>query len=110
HEMVGATGHSWMDEYNRLTAIQFLKNWSERRIARPFIVIAAHESDAIGLEHIESILSFPQAAFLIGQRHRSKKTEAPREVSAHLSRKFIALSGQGARGPRTSEPYARKSE
>src|SRR5262252_9434869 len=76
-QMVAATGNGWMNEYYGLAAIQLLKDRRKRGVTRPFIVITAHQTNAICFEHVECVLRLSQAALLIRQRHCGKKTEAP---------------------------------
>ena len=85
-----AIGRQRMDVDERLAPVELLEHRIEARIADPFIVIARHELDPVGLQHVERIGDLAQAALDIGHRQRREQSEAAGMIAHHLRRVIVA--------------------
>ena len=101
-----ARRHGRMNVNDGLAPIEFGKDRRERRIAEIFAVVGAHQADAVGLERVEGVFDFLEAAVGIGQRDR-------REQSVAAGKSLDLLGGIIAPHPRraacllgVAEPHA----
>jgi hypothetical protein len=82
----------------RLAPIEFCHHRQKQGGAEPFVAVARHQADAVGLERVERIGDLLQAAVDIGQRHRCETAEASGMVRQQLGRIFVALARKLAGG------------
>jgi hypothetical protein len=68
HQISAACCFERMRIDNSFPAIQFIENWCERGIAKPFVIVTSQESDAIGLQRIERVFDLAKAAVNVGKR------------------------------------------
>ena len=93
----------------RLAAVQFLHDRQEQRVPKPLVAVARHQGDAVGLERIERIGQFTQAAFGVDERQHgeiAKPSGIIRDqfcgilirLAAELSRRIALGEIDGGRG------------
>ena len=68
-----------MEIDHRLAAVEFLEHRRKSRIAGIFAVIIGQQADAVGLQLVQRIGDFAQAALDIGQRQAREHAEAVRD-------------------------------
>ncbi len=89
-----------------LAAIEFLEHRHESGIAEIFVAVAGEQPDAVGLEHVERIFDFAQAAFGVGQRYGGEQAELAGIILAQLRAVVVAFARQRARFFDIAEPDA----
>ena len=96
-------------------AVQFLMDGSKHRMSEKpvfhacrLVLVGREHADAIGLERVEGVLDFTQAAIDVRQRQRREHAESSRMIPHQLRRILIALSRKPPRHIRVSEPQARR--
>src|SRR5438445_765425 len=83
-------GTIWMAKHDRFTAIQNFHKRSERRIAEILALIAREDSDAVGLQRIQSVFDFAYGAIDIRQRQYRKQTKPARMILHNLCAVLVA--------------------
>ena len=62
---------------HRFAAVELLEHRQERRVAEIFVVVAREQRDAVGLEHVEGIFDFLEAALGVGERKVANMPNLP---------------------------------
>src|SRR5262245_64831847 len=61
-------------------AVELLPYRCELRVAEPFVAVACHHADAVGLERVEGIRDLLEASVDVRQRQHGEQAEAPRVI------------------------------
>ena len=86
-----------MHEHHCLAAIQFLEGGRERWVAQPFVPVAGHQRDSVGLQRVERVFDFLQAGVLVRQGQRRQMPEAARMILHHFRGEFVVFVHQRSR-------------
>src|SRR5262249_2371792 len=105
---ISATGgFQWMRINYSLTAIQFIEDCGERRIAKPFVLVAGQESYAVSPQRVERILDLAKTAVNVGNREQLEKSKTTLICSNQLRGSVLVhLACNFARFVHVAEPYA----
>ncbi len=96
-QQAGASG--W-DVDHGLAAIQLLVNRRKGSIAEILAVVAGQEADAVGLECVEGVFDFLQAAVGIGRSDRGKQAEFARMIGNAPGAIFVDRAPESCGFPR----------
>ena len=92
----------------RLAPVEFGIDRIERRVAEILVAVAREQADAVGLERVEGVFDFLQAAVGVGRRDGGEQAEAAGVVGHHPRAVFVALAPEPARQRHVvGEPGAR---
>ena len=80
-----------MDVHDGFAAVQLLENQPELGVAQPQIPVAGRNTKAIGLEHIQRIFDFFEAAVDVMHRQRSEQAETARMIHADPRAIFVVF-------------------
>src|SRR2546427_10013409 len=81
-----------MGVYDGPSPIQFLENGIEHRIAEILETPARCNTEAIGLQNIESVCDFLQSLIDLRQRQRCPQPETPRIITHHFRAEFVGIA------------------
>jgi hypothetical protein len=82
---------------HRLAAVEFLVDRCERRIAEVFAVVAGEEPDTVGLQGIEGVCDFLEAAVGVRRRDRGEQAEPAGVIADKLGAVFVDLAAELSR-------------
>ena len=89
-----AIGRGRMGIDDGLAPVELFHHRQKRGIAEPFVAVARHQADTVGLQRIERIGDLLQAAVGIGQRNHRKTSEPAGMIRRELRRVIVALARQ----------------
>jgi hypothetical protein len=72
YQVHAAIGGGRMGVDRGLTAVEFLPYRCELRVAEPFVAVARHHADAVGLERVEGIRDLLEARVDVRQRQHGE--------------------------------------
>src|SRR5215218_2430801 len=87
---------------HRLAAVELGIDRREGCVAEIFSVVAGQQADAVGLEGVEGVFDFPEAAVGIERRNRREQAEAARVIAHELGAILVDLAAQLARPVRVA--------
>ena len=109
-EVAAAIRRGRMNEDDGLAPVELVHHRRERRIAEPFVAVARHQDDAVGLERVERVFDFLEAGIDIRQRQDGERAEAPRAVAGEFGAVFVADPRQRHRGRIVAVPDAGRGD
>ena len=105
-QRAAAVRRDGVDIDHGLAAVELLVHRHESGIAQVFVLIAGEQPDAVGLERIEGVGDFLQAALRIGQRNGGEQAEAAGMIRHHAGAVFVHVARELARRLVVAEPHA----
>ena len=94
HHVGAAIGRQRVHVDHRLAAVELGIDRRERCVAEIFSVVACQQADAVGLERVEGVFDFLQAAVGVRRRDRGEQAEAARMIAHELGAVFVDLAAE----------------
>ena len=94
HHVAAAVGRQRVHVDHGLAAVELGIDRREGRIAEIFAVVARQQADAVGLERVEGVFDFLQAAVGVRRRDRREQAEAAGMIAHELGAVFVDLAAE----------------